>query len=469
MYWNAVHMSLALRQLVRNGLGLNAAMRTSSQLCLIVDGIDQAKFRIPRLLRRPHALDRLPRPALHIQGAWAHGFGYHLAVADADLPKDTASNVEVIARMLDSIFQEHGALPRALHLQQDNTCRECKNQLIVKFAAKLVALKVFESVTLSYLVTGHTHENIDGTFGQVTVKLSATEFDSADDVVSILEGILKDLGIDPGARRATRCYKLDEVADWQEWWNETDLTLSRLTGPLAPHWFRICHRRDLTAGELRLAPAPGLGGPRADPGDVAAPPRSTNALLALCTSHNNFCRWLCRSRHAGGSSPPGMRRVAPGACQGDPEQVMAVKDRMASQEVLQVVTLLPAAFVASMAWRRQPRGVRPRRAGGEDVKRKVAKVAEDLRRQTHLSEQAAGYLIGWATGSLPRAKRPRVYSFLQRRGEDLRADLIVPVRGPGARTPGRLVQVQGPGRRPLPVGPESGDEAEPGPLIELEA
>lgn len=265
VYWNAVHMSLALRQLVSTGMQLNAVLRTSSQLCLIVDGIDQAKFRIPRILRRPHALDRLLRPALHIQGAWAHGFGYHLAVADADLPKDTASNVEVIARLLESIYIEHGALPQALHLQQDNTCRECKNQLIVKFAAKLVALKVFRSVTLSYLVTGHTHENIDGTFGQVTVKLSATEFDSADDVVRILNGLLKDLGIDPGARRATSSYKLDEVADWQEWFNETGLALSRLTGPLAPHWFRICHRQDLAAGELGMAPRRGVAQ------DVAAP------------------------------------------------------------------------------------------------------------------------------------------------------------------------------------------------------
>jgi Fe-S cluster assembly iron-binding protein IscA len=78
---------------------------------MIVDGIDQAKFRIPRVLQKTHALDRLLRPALHVQGAWCHGFGYHLAVADADMPKDTNNNIEVIARLLSHIYLSHHGLP----------------------------------------------------------------------------------------------------------------------------------------------------------------------------------------------------------------------------------------------------------------------------------------------------------------------------------------------------------------------
>lgn len=143
-------------------------------------------------------------------------------------------------------------------------------------------------------------------------------------------------------------------------------------------------------------------------------------------------------------------------------EVMVVKDRMASQEVLQVVTLLPADLTAS---RRQPRGVRRRRAGGEDVKRKVVRVARDLQLKGHLSEQAADYLIGWASGTLQRAARPDTYAFLS---AGLRGMASEPVIFPSlALPPGRMVVVQGPGRRPLPPGPESGDEAEPGPLVEM--
>ena len=307
-------------------------------------------------------MDRLHRPALHIQGAWAHGFAYHLAVADADLPKDTATNVEVIVRLLSSVAAEHGALPKGFHLQQDNTSRECKNQFIVMFAVKLVALSVFEWVTLSYLVTGHTHENIDGTFGQLTVKLAATEFNSAKEVVAILSKLFKDLGVDPGARANARAYKLDEVADWHDWWDELGLNLSRLTGPEAPHWFRICRRKDL--GTL-----PNTQAERTTP-------------------------W----------------QVFPGNAPAAADDVMlVVKDRMASPDVLQVLTVLPAAAALGLRLR-QPRGL-----GGRKAIREVAKLvrtATDLHAKGHLPAAAAEYLTGWAQGRLPKEPRPTSYQCL---------------------------------------------------------
>ena len=120
--------------MLASGYAVHAMARSISQLCLIADGIDQAKFRIPRILTKGHALDSLLRPALHVQGAWCHGFGYDLAVADADMAKDTNNNVEVIARLLSHIYDTHKGLPQGLHLQQDNTSRECKNQWIVNWA-----------------------------------------------------------------------------------------------------------------------------------------------------------------------------------------------------------------------------------------------------------------------------------------------------------------------------------------------
>ena len=68
---------------------------------------------------------------------------------------DTNNNVEVISRLIEQIYQTHGGLPKGLHLQQDNTCMECKNQKLLKWAIKLVALGVFKWITLSYLTTAH--------------------------------------------------------------------------------------------------------------------------------------------------------------------------------------------------------------------------------------------------------------------------------------------------------------------------
>jgi hypothetical protein len=98
-----------------------------------------------------------------VQGVWCNGFGYHLAVSDANIKKDTDNNIEVIRRLLSSIYNKCGGLPMGLHVQQDNTSRECKNQFMISWAAKLVALGIFAWVTLAYRTTGRTHENIDGT------------------------------------------------------------------------------------------------------------------------------------------------------------------------------------------------------------------------------------------------------------------------------------------------------------------
>ena len=406
VYWNAMELSLQCREMLRAGRTLSVMARSISQLCLIVDGADQAKFRVPRVLIKTHALDRLLRPALHIQGAWGHGFGYHLGVSDADCPKDTNSNVEVIARFLSAVYDTHNGLPLGLHLQQDNTSRECKNQFMVKFAAKLVSMGVFQWVTLSYLISGHTHENLHATFGQLTVKLSALAFDDDLSVIDVLLRLLGELGIDRSSRQASLAYKVDEAADWHAWWNEGDFRLSQLTGPDAPHWFRICRLKDLAEDGAPLTSAPGMPPPRPD--DV----------------------------------------------------VMAIKDRMSSPSTYQRLRLIPAEDANPVM--EQPPGVRPRRSGGEDVKAKTARVARDLHRTGSISDAAHDYLVGWAEGTRAKQPRPAEYSFLRHRPH------VQPAQPGGRARPRvpRLVQVHGRSGRPLPAHQPDVDEAEPGDLVE---
>ena len=273
VYGNATSVSLECRRMLQSGQLMVDLAMSISQICMAVDGMDQAKFRVPRVFVKTKCLDSLIRPALHVQGAWAHGFGYHLAVMDPDMCHDTNNNVEVISNMLEQIFQGHRGLPMGLHLQQDNTSRECKNQKILKWAIKLVSLGVFRWVTLNYLTIGHTHDNLDGTFGQLTVRLGACEFDDDVDVVTILMRLLGDLGIEASSRRASLAYKLDEAPRWNDWWDEISLNFSKLTGPLAPHSFRVCTRLDLGKctgghGELEVRPEPLPNGPAEAGGDI---------------------------------------------------------------------------------------------------------------------------------------------------------------------------------------------------------
>jgi len=418
IYWHAQELSLSCRDYLNCGHRFAALARSVSQCCLIMDGMDQAKFRVPRVLQKTHALDKLLRPALHVQGAWCHGFGYHLAVSDTDMRKDTNNNVEVMARLLSQMYNTHQGLPLGLHIQQDNTSRECKNQLMLRFACKLVALGVFQWVTLAYLITGHTHENLDGSFGQLAVKIAALEFPDDKGLITILLGLLAQLGVDRDSRIASKAYKLDEAAQWAEWWDETNLFFSQVTGPEAPHWFRFCALRDL--GEDSSA-------------ERAVPLRS---LPGLPPEHLD-------------------------------DVVMVVKQRMASTEVLQVVRVFSSADRGRLTLL-QPHGQRPRRPDSGGVKAKVARVARELHAARAIEDAARDYLVGWAEGSRYREPRPDSYAFLRHRWQP--GIMAQPCLQRMPQRPPRLVQVRSgavaDGRLlPEPDLAVEDDDAEPGALV----
>jgi hypothetical protein len=59
------------------------------------------------------------------------------------------------------------SLPLGVHIQQDNTSREGKNQFLLRWCILLIIFGCVRWCTLGFLRTGHTHENIDQLFAQV--------------------------------------------------------------------------------------------------------------------------------------------------------------------------------------------------------------------------------------------------------------------------------------------------------------
>ena len=74
---NAVALSVQCRKLLEEGHSFSSMAVSTSQLCIAIDGMDQAKFRVPRRIVQSKAFAKLLRPALHVHGCWAHGFAYH--------------------------------------------------------------------------------------------------------------------------------------------------------------------------------------------------------------------------------------------------------------------------------------------------------------------------------------------------------------------------------------------------------
>ena len=133
------------------------ALPNVSCLCLITDGMDQAKFRTPRTKKRQTKLfSTMHRPCLHVSACWAHGWALCLAIGDEDLKKNSECTMEQVARTLDKILYEKKNLPAGVNLQADNTYRETKNQFVAAFAALTVALGIFRFFSCSFLRKGHS-------------------------------------------------------------------------------------------------------------------------------------------------------------------------------------------------------------------------------------------------------------------------------------------------------------------------
>ena len=284
VYENMQELSRSCFSALTQGYMWQASALASSVLSVIEDGMDQAKFRVPRVLVRSHAFERLLRPALHVQGIWAHGGGYQLAVSDSDVCKDTTGKLEVLCRLLSDLYTQFGTLPLGLHLQLDNTSRENKNQKMLQFAIVLVAKKAFRWVCLSFLVTGHTHSGLGATFGQLAVKLSLQEFSTDMEVVDILARFAKELGVDTASQVAAKCYKLDEIAPLVRVGRGRGVYFNNITGPDAPHYFRAGLRCDLATSMPIPHSAKAESIQELDQGCAMPPTRTTS-----CWSSSHGC------------------------------------------------------------------------------------------------------------------------------------------------------------------------------------
>jgi hypothetical protein len=213
---------------------------------------------------------------------------------------------------------------------------------------------------------------------------------------------------------------LDEAFDWEAWWDDISVQFSNLTGPLAPHSFRVCRRQDLgqcsrdrAEVDVRAEPLPGH--PQEQGGDV----------------------------------------------------VVVVKHYMHSEAVTQVFTAWPDGFCNRLS--PQPTGYHARRPIRQKDSKKVSRKAEELYAKRQIKGKARDYLVEWADGTRRRLPRPAEYKFLEHSFKRARFR----ARGrPEPRGQVHHVQVHGvavgaDGPVPLPGDAESADDPDDGDLVIL--
>lgn len=167
-------------QLAHNSRRAMLGETTSAALYMTMDGMDQAKFRVPRNTSQSKDLSGRQRPQLHCVGAIVEGLADLYFFNDSRVGKNANLQVTLTARTLGVVTEilcgrPGVSLPRHLVIQSDNAAGEGKNQIVMKFCAWLVWRGTFESVTMCMFRVGHTHNQQDQRFSVLAGALNASD------------------------------------------------------------------------------------------------------------------------------------------------------------------------------------------------------------------------------------------------------------------------------------------------------
>ncbi|CAC5375163.1 unnamed protein product [Mytilus coruscus] len=127
----------------------------------------------------------------HITGVIAHGQNRFKTFLDlCQYPHDSNLTLNILLFVLEEISRMMGnKLPPIRYLQADNCWRENKNKYIISFCELLVHLQIFREVHLSFLVVGHTHEDIDAAFSKISEKLRTKDVETLPTLLKIIPDV----------------------------------------------------------------------------------------------------------------------------------------------------------------------------------------------------------------------------------------------------------------------------------------
>ena len=153
-------------------------------MSIILDGMDQSKTNLPHFQQKSKQTSGNWKLKTHVTGAIVHGQGVY---GYFDICEWSHSSNMTIAILMNILYMYKDSLPPVLYLQMDNCGRENKNRFVFAFCALLVELGVFRKIKVSFLMVGHTHEDVDQMFSRFSTYLRRTDAFAMDDLTSAFE------------------------------------------------------------------------------------------------------------------------------------------------------------------------------------------------------------------------------------------------------------------------------------------
>lgn len=160
--------SLLACSLARSSAMLGDCSITVCFACsIIVDGMDQAKNNMPHFHHKSKLASSANLLKQCVMGVIVHGWKRFLYLAHEYVDFDSNLTIECIHRTIQAL-RAHGPLPPVLCVQLDNCAGTNKNLFVFSYLGWLVQQGVFEEVHVSFLMVGHTHEDIDQMFSVIS-------------------------------------------------------------------------------------------------------------------------------------------------------------------------------------------------------------------------------------------------------------------------------------------------------------
>ena len=90
------------------------------------------------------------------------------------MPHDCNVLIATLIKTMEAHLSRHDRTPEVLYIQLDNATGTNKNKWVLFFLGLLVGWKHFRKVKVSFLLVGHTHEDIDQMFSRFAEYLRKT-------------------------------------------------------------------------------------------------------------------------------------------------------------------------------------------------------------------------------------------------------------------------------------------------------
>ncbi|KAL3680659.1 hypothetical protein R1sor_023615 [Riccia sorocarpa] len=171
----------------------------------------------------------------------------HFTDQTSHLMDEEVFNTTVLAKKRQSkeeFFQMEGAenselqastrmLPPNLYIQLDNSAKDNKNWAMMAFCSELVARGCCKMITMSFLVVGHTHEDVDAFFSKVNAAQARKDIESLPHFLAVVYHA-----------QSSKAYPrvIQEVADYKEHVKDY---MEKITGQSAPVAIRFYMRDNI--------------------------------------------------------------------------------------------------------------------------------------------------------------------------------------------------------------------------------